>query len=96
MDRIPQPAPPTVTHHQQVIAATGQLDQRRARRSPHHQLADPYAAGQAAKRLVKGITQALAGLLLPQPQQQRAGGPQVGDLPARGGPGEHCQQRCPG
>jgi hypothetical protein len=74
VDRISQPAPSPVAHYQQVIAAIGQLDQGRARRSPHHQLADRYAAGYAAERLVKGITQPLASFLLPQPQQQRAGG----------------------
>jgi hypothetical protein len=92
MDRAAQTAPPPVTDHQQVIAPIGQLDQRRARRSPHHQWADRHAAGQAAERLVKSITQALACLLLPQPQQQGAGGSPVRDLPARGSPGQHRQQ----
>jgi hypothetical protein len=83
MDRAAQPAPPPVTDHQEVITPASQLDQRRARRSPHHQRADRHAYGQATERLVKSITQALARFLLPQPQQQRARRPQVRDLPTR-------------
>jgi hypothetical protein len=81
MDRAAQPAPPPVTDHQQVIPPIGQLDQRRARRSPHHQLADRHAAGQATERLVEGVTQALARLLggrdrgtIPDPPGRRSAG----------------------
>jgi hypothetical protein len=79
-----------MAHHQQVIALTGQLDQGRARRAPHDQLADRNTAGYAAERLVKGVTQPLASLLLPQSQQQGAGRPPVRDLPARRSPCKHC------
>jgi hypothetical protein len=67
MDRAAQPAPSSVTHHQKVAWLIGQLDQRRARRSPYHKLANRHAAGHTAERFVKGITHALVRLLLPQP-----------------------------
>ena len=95
MDRAAQPAPSPVTHHQKVAWLIGQLDQRRARRSPHHKPANRHAVRHTAERLVEGITHALVSLLLPQPEQQRAGGPQVGDLPADRSPGEHGQHRRP-
>ncbi len=90
--RIAQPAPSPVTHHQPVTRLIGQIDKRRPRRSPHYHLAHRYAAGHATERLGEGITHALDSCLLPQPQQQGAGGPQVRDLPAGRSPGQHRQQ----